>query len=936
MNFADKELFLRHHPLLHHIPVAIADSVIEQFEWAFLAAGETLVREGDENPVLAILHTGRLTIYREGRPIGALEETAIIGEISLIGQQRAAATLIAERDSLMLCIGKQPIEALMLKHSALALQLAQLSVNRLTGANESSVSAQPLSTNIALLPLEGPLEWQSRFCDNLLTHFPNAQLISKAKAEEHLGFEIGTSLSPRQQQQLTLWIGELQRTHSHLLWLTTTARDLWGEMGVRQATQILYLADPLSKPRLTPLEQAIWDNPARAATQSMHLILYNSTADELRRSAIDWLAPRRLSTLLSLQSYHAKALQPVAALTAQKPLMIQRLSRYPLLATLQPQQLQSVASYFTEKSLPAGSTLCCEGEQTDSLYLVESGRFSALKEGRSVAEFYPGEVIGEIGLLTQTPRSATLRAERCSTVLEMTRADFERLTAQIPQLSQRMSQLLCWRLLQKKSRAPLEFTMTIALIPVVAEDPRQQQQFQYLSNDFTRSLQQLHDTLAIRPESVNQLFGHNTAQLPLQAAGSTLLSGYITQQEALYPLVLLIGDFGATHWNERIIRQADRVVLVSHHDAGPRLSAVERELQPILDTLDPPPELAILQPQQATEGRGTANWLTLRKLNNHHHIRIGSSADSDRAARMVTGHAIGLVLSGVSSRAIAHVGVVRALEDSQIPIDCISGSSSGSGIAGAVILDSSWRRAREIALFMIRHAAPSLRKFTLPYTSLLSGQDADTLLRQNYGDGLLEDQFIRCIPVAADIKHGQLVEIRKGPIWKAIRTSTSLPVIWPPVIDRDNDQVLVDGGLIDNVPAATLYSYCQHGWTLISDSNPASLPFEGVKPYGTVVSGWRVLWDKLRGRVDPEGHYPALMEVVGHAMCMESYRNARNLQQGANPRILSFNIVVPFAGLFGIKDINKSLQMEEFTYQKSLEIIANNPQIYDILPKESP
>src|SRR4029453_19640228 len=87
-------------------------------------------------------------------------------------------------------------------------------------------------------------------------------------------------------------------------------------------------------------------------------------------------------------------------------------------------------------------------------------------------------------------------------------------------------------------------------------------------------------------------------------------------------------------------------------------------------------------------GRPTVTMAALEKLpvNRHFHIRLDHESDWQRVARVLTGAALGMVLSGGGARAYAHLGVLRAFRDSDIPIDFIGGTSMGAIVAACVAL----------------------------------------------------------------------------------------------------------------------------------------------------------------------------------------------------------------------------------------------------------
>jgi predicted acylesterase/phospholipase RssA len=82
----------------------------------------------------------------------------------------------------------------------------------------------------------------------------------------------------------------------------------------------------------------------------------------------------------------------------------------------------------------------------------------------------------------------------------------------------------------------------------------------------------------------------------------------------------------------------------------------------------------------------TRRWLTPRRVDSFHHIKRSQRSHYERLARYLAGKAVGLVLSGGGARGLAHLGVLRAMTEHNIPIDYIGGTSQGSFMAAIYAL----------------------------------------------------------------------------------------------------------------------------------------------------------------------------------------------------------------------------------------------------------
>ncbi len=158
---------------------------------------------------------------------------------------------------------------------------------------------------------------------------------------------------------------------------------------------------------------------------------------------------------------------------------------------------------------------------------------------------------------------------------------------------------------------------------------------------------------------------------------------------------------------------------------------------------------------------------------------------------------IGLALSGGAARGIAHVGVLRALEENAIPIDAIAGASAGALIGGAyasgLSIDELVAMARK---FRWRH----ISRLSFSRLGLQSNAPMADFLRAKLPVTRFEEMPIPFAALATDLQTGTAVVFRdRGDLTIALRASNCLPVFYVPVRD-DEGRLLVDGGLVANLP----------------------------------------------------------------------------------------------------------------------------------------
>ncbi|MEA3407395.1 MAG: patatin-like phospholipase family protein [Chloroflexota bacterium] len=161
---------------------------------------------------------------------------------------------------------------------------------------------------------------------------------------------------------------------------------------------------------------------------------------------------------------------------------------------------------------------------------------------------------------------------------------------------------------------------------------------------------------------------------------------------------------------------------------------------------------------------------------------------------------VGLALSGGGARGLAHIGVLKIMEQEGVPIDCLGGTSMGGLIAAAYAAGLSPKFMEQEALRMASfRRLLSLAELSLPRRGLFEGESVCEYLAEHLGDSTFEDLRLPLALVAVDLKSGCEVVLREGRVVDAVRATISLPGIFAPV-ERDG-RLLVDGGVLNDLPA---------------------------------------------------------------------------------------------------------------------------------------
>jgi NTE family protein len=447
------------------------------------------------------------------------------------------------------------------------------------------------------------------------------------------------------------------------------------------------------------------------------------------------------------------------------------------------------------RTLRRGDVLMRQGEEADALYVVVSGRFAVtVGEWRDpVSEIGPGQPVGEIAFLTGGTRTATVTAMRDSLVLALSRAEFEDLAARHPGVMGALTATLARRLAATTTSAaavaawPRPRPRTVCVIP--AGGAR-------MNADFVArlgaALGRRGPCVVLSSVNARDHLGDG----PLDGADAI---ARLNTLEAAHAHVLLVADDDASLWTAKAIRHADLVLAVADHvdDAGP--NAIERLAARFVT---PEATRLVLLHRRRAKVTGTARWLASREVAMHHHVALDGSADIDRLVRFIEGRAIGLVAAGGGALAAAHTGVFKALSEAGLVFDIMGGTSAGAALAAAFLLDSPPDDIDEkLGEMFVKNRA--LRRYTLPRYSLLDHTAFDGELKRLFGTVDIEDLWHPFFAVSTNLSRFAVACHRTGPLWRAIRASSSIPVLLPPVYTQDG-HMLVDGCLLDNVPVKVM------------------------------------------------------------------------------------------------------------------------------------
>lgn len=488
-------------------------------------------------------------------------------------------------------------------------------------------------------------------------------------------------------------------------------------------------------------------------------------------------------------------------------------------------------------TLPSGQTLFNQGDVPDGAYILVAGRLqmtTKLLDGREVVNdaILAGETIGETALLTNQPQSHTVYAVRDSELVKLSNFSFELMLQRNTRAIHNIAHILGKRLgnlpFEKgTSQAPVR---CISLLP--ANDYIQLTNF---AEQLCTSLSEYGSTVHLSSNIVDvELASEGIAQSHENEATSLRLVEWLHSQEDNCQFLVYQSDQKWSDWSARCVRQTDQVIVVAQANTEADLSSLEPHLSGERQRWS----LVLLHENDTDRPRNTSAWFSSVSPDAIYHVRQQHVADLARLTRILSGNAVSLVLGGGGARGFAHLGVIKAMEELEIPIDMVCGTSMGAPIAGIIAqganADEVMRRAKQ--------AYHKIIDFTFPLVSLIAGKRISQTIKEQTQGWDIEDYWLPFFCVSTNLTTALPVIHQRGDSWLAIRSSVSIPGVLPPV--PHNGDLLVDGGVLNNLPVDIMREINPFGVIIAVDVAPPVGP-KAKSDYGADLSGWRVLVQRL-------------------------------------------------------------------------------------------
>ena len=632
-----------------------------------------------------------------------------------------------------------------------------------------------------------------------------------------------------------------------------------------------------------------------------------------------------------------------------------------------------------------GHVLYRQGDKSDDIYLVLNGRMRTIREKGGggieiLSEIGHGESVGELEVLTETPRSCTLHAIRDSELCRIPRTLFKALAGRNPGITLRISRLIATKMRQQyESKAshpgyapfggkdsgltPVNesgrnnFNLkTVGILPVNGSVPVVE-----FADRLREALEGIVDSVSfLNQATVLKAMGRHA----FNRMGKLKLATWLADQEENFGIVLYLADTAVNSgWTQTVIRQADCLLLIAASDGDPAIGEYERFMLGMKTTARK--ELVLLHQERFCESGLTREWLKNRSwVHAHHHIQMSmrsnrevamthpthrttqrvravakdavlnirtrvqtelqkytgrsmvkkssvqksSHDDFPRLARRLCGKTVGLVLGGGGARGLAHIGFIQALEEADIPIDIVGGTSIGAYVGGLYARDadvvSIIGRAKKFSGRM-SSLWRQVSDVTYPFTSYTTGHEFNRGIYKSFYNTQIEDLWLPYFCVTTNITWSRKEIHLQGYAWRYVRASMTLAGFLPPICDNGN--LLMDGGYVDNVPVSTMQAM---GAEQIIAIDVGRMDDNVGHEYGDSLSGWWIMIN----RWNPFSKYPTPPSVAEIQSRLAYVSSAKSLLEAkSTPGVLYTRHQYKRTGPWSLGNLTKSSKLDMST-----------------------
>lgn len=560
--------------------------------------------------------------------------------------------------------------------------------------------------------------------------------------------------------------------------------------------------------------------------------------------------------------------------------------------------MTDLATALELKTVSGGEIVLREGEDSDSMFILVSGRLRVSRIDRDgqrllYNEVLPGDCIGETGMILRQSRTADITAMRDSVIAVLSISKYQELMAKHPlDLNRAFSQAIFRHLRHDRRVTERRRAQSFFVIPI------------HTSVAIEKFCQQLQ--AALTEHGVTEIIDTNNVTFE----GNDAID--LDREEAEKDYLIFMGHLGQTEVLLNTIQHADQVIFVADGFKSTDITDTELALSNAVDLELVRRHLALVYPSSTKYCGDRLEWNKARKTERVYPIQLEQNKDFASLSRFLLGKAVGAVLGGGGARGFAHLGVLKAFEESGVPVDIVGGNSMGA-LIGACYVAGMPRES--IHTEILRYSKGGM-KLTLPLVSLMSNKNLAGAFKDALGDVKIQHLWTPYFAAACNLTTAETLVLDEGPLWQGVLASNSPAGLFPPVVV--DGQLLVDGAILENVPVQAM-------------RQRLSTPLERRRGNGAVIAidvdvkeAFSVdksvenlsAWEKTRSHFSKEQTLPGIVDILMQVA------HIGGLAQRQRTKFAADIYFEPPLADFGMMDYKKAEDIIEVGYNYTMEQIA--------------
>ena len=478
-----------------------------------------------------------------------------------------------------------------------------------------------------------------------------------------------------------------------------------------------------------------------------------------------------------------------------------------------------------------------------------SGKVQAIKNLGAeneiiLGELNRGEIIGEMALITGEKRSASIKATRLTRLIYISKESFEKVMYNNPKALMEVSKQLINRIKLKDNHNTTQKKLIIGIVSLI--DKKATHNFYDLLNKSLNQFGKIEDL-----NEITSNIDYNTDNINFEIQLENIISN--NDFVILYP-----NDINDMKWLKIILQYSDQILVLGNPKELTSIKKKERDIIGNYDITNTDKYWLVLNhDKDVITPENTKNIIDSRNGIRTFHIKDNSYNDIKRIARFITKQTIGLTLGGGGAKGFAHLGVFKAMSELNIPIDIIGGTSAGSIVASQIALgnplDIIIEQNKKV------NALNMFKEYGFPYISIIKSKKIEEAAKLSAQNRDIQDLWIPFFAPATDLTNSKLILFEDGALWEAIRSSGALPGIVLPHFKNNN--ILVDGGLMNNLPVDIMRN--KFGGKIICSSCEADQSMKTT--INGVPSQAKLLFQKLTNKKKFNhnyGYIPTLTDII--------------------------------------------------------------------------